>query len=230
MITRQSFLSRIVDDSDPDSFATKLRTKRIRPFIFMIEDVYREYGHVNIIDMGGTKSYWKIIPAEIITRNKVTITIVNLPMGELPADDAHFKFVEADCCDLNFYNEDAFHIAHSNSVIEHVGDWGNMVKFAQEISRMAPRYYVQTPNFWFPVEPHCMVPFFHWLPRPVRLFLISHFKMGNWGKRASIDEAMQVIESARLLNKKMFYALFSDTDRITERLLLLPKSIIAIKK
>jgi len=180
--------------------------------------------------MGGTKSYWKIVPTEIITRNKVTITIVNLPMGELPADDAHFKYIEADCCDLTFCNENDFHIAHSNSVIEHVGDWSNMTKFAREISRVAPRYYVQTPNFWFPVEPHCMVPFFHWFPRPARLFLISHLRMGNWGRRDSVDEAMRTIESARLLNKKMFYALFSDADRVTERLLFLPKSIIAIKK
>jgi len=49
MTTRQSFLSRVVDDSDPDSFSTKLRTKRIRPFISLIEDVYRRHGHVNII-------------------------------------------------------------------------------------------------------------------------------------------------------------------------------------
>jgi len=230
MTTQQSFLSRIVDDSDPDSFATKLRTKRIQPFIAMIEDVYREHGHVNIIDMGGTKSYWKIVPVEVLLRNEVKITIVNLPDGELPADDECFKYIEADCCDLAFCKDNDFHIAHSNSVIEHVGDWNDMVRFAREISRVAPRYYVQTPNFWFPVEPHCMVPFFHWLPRPVRLFLISHIRMGNWGKRDSVDEAMKAIESARLLNKKMFYALFPDAVRITERLLFLPKSIVAIKK
>ena len=121
-------------------------------------------------------------------------------------------------------------IAHCNSVIEHVGDWQRMVSFARELSRVAPRHFVQTPNYWFPIEPHFMMPFFHWFPKPVRLWLVLHFNLGFWRKANTIDEAMRIIEHARLLTKKMFRELFPEYTIVLERFFLLPKSILAIKK
>jgi hypothetical protein len=104
-----------------------------------------------------------------------------------------------------------------------------MVQFAEEISRVAENYFVQTPNYWFPMEPHCMTPVFHWLPEPMRIWLVSRFQLGHWKKATSISEAVQIVQSARLLNKNMFQALFKDAVVSTETLFFLPKSFIAIK-
>ena len=114
-------------------------------------------------------------------------------------------------------------------MVEHVGDWSRMVKFSNEIRRVAKYYFVQTPNYWFPIEPHCMTPFFHWLPKPIRVWLVLRFNLGNWRKADSIEEAMHIVESAHLLDKKMFQALFPDSTIFTERYFLFPKSLIAIK-
>lgn len=216
-------------DSDK-SIGYKLRAKRIVPLLNLIKEVSQEYGNVDIIDIGGTKQYWNIIPMQYLQENKVSITLVNLPGTNVPEDDDMFKFVQADGADLSLFADNSFHIAHSNSVLEHVGDWDKMVQFSREFKRLAKRYFIQTPNYWFPIEPHCMTPFYHWLPKPTRLWLVSHFALGNWSKAVSTDDAVRQVESARLLNKKMFCALFEDAEVTAEQVMFLAKSFVAIKK
>ena len=206
-----------------------LRAKRIAPLLNMIEVHFKEHGHVNIIDIGGTEKYWSIVPQEYLDVHNVNITIVNLPRTVMPEAHGPFKFVEADGCELAQFDDKSFHIAHSNSVVEHVGDWKHMVQFAKELSRVSQNYFVQTPNYWFPIEPHCMTPFFHWLPKPLRVWLVLHFQLGHWPKAASIDQAMRITERARLLDREMFQELFKDATILTERWFGLPKSFIAVK-
>jgi len=212
------------------SVGSQLRAKRIAPLLEMIEQVSSEHRSVNVIDVGGTEKYWNIVPRQYLDEHNVNITIVNLPATTMPKDHGPFKFVQADGCNLANFDDRSFNIGHSNSVVEHVGDWERMVQFAQELSRVADKYFVQTPNYWFPIEPHCMTPFFHWLPKPIRIWLVSHFQLGHWRKAASIDEAVRIVESARLLNRKMFQELFKDGRILTERFFWLSKSFVAIKK
>ena len=75
-----------------------------------------------------------------------------------------------------------------------------------------------------------MTPFFHWLPKPIRIWLVINFSLGHWRKASSTNEAVKIVESARLLNRKMFHELFSDAHISTERMFLLSKSHIAIRK
>jgi len=221
---------KITNYENQQSIGSKLRSKRIAPLLKIIETIYNEYGRVNIIDVGGTKKYWGIIPQKFLEDNKVEITIINIPGTKVPDDCGLFKFVHADGCNLTEFGNNAFHIAHSNSVIEHVGDWGKMVQFSNELKRVAQKYFVQTPNYWFPVEPHCLTPFIHWLPKPIRTWLVMNFSLGHWKKASSVDESVRIVESARLLNKKMFHALFNDAHILTERLFFMPKSYVAIRK
>lgn len=221
----------ITNYDNQNSIGAKLRAKRIAPLLAMIEETYNEYGYVSIIDIGGTETYWKIVPVQFLDKNNVTITIANLPKNAMmPKDYGHYKFLEADGCDLSCFDDNTFHIAHSNSVVEHVGGWDRMIQFSKELSRVGQKYFVQTPNFWFPVEPHCMTPFFHWFPRPIRIWLVLHLRLGYWSRANSIDEAVRTVDSARLLNRAMFQWLFKDACVSTEKLLWLPKSFIGVKK
>ena len=159
-----------------NSVGSRLRAKRVAPLLEMIKEVFSEHGFVNVIDMGGEENYWNIVSGEYLKEHKVSITIVNIPGTTTPKNHGIFKFVEADCCDLSGFDDNSYHIAHSNSVIEHVGDWERMTQFARELARVAPKYFVQTPNYWFPIEPHFMTPFFQWLPEPVRMWLVLNFQ------------------------------------------------------
>jgi hypothetical protein len=212
------------------SLGTKLRTRRITPLLNMIKECYKQNGRVSIADIGGTEEYWKIVDDHFLKENKVEITIINLPEVSIAYDHDIFKFVAADACDLSCFKNYSFDIAHSNSVIEHVGEWTRMVKFACEMKRISRSYFIQTPNYWFPIEPHCMTPFFHWLPQPIKIWLVMNFQLGHWGKATTIEKAIRTVESARLLNRKMLKYLFEDSDLIPERIFLFPKSFVLIKR
>ena len=102
--------------------------------------------------------------------------------------------------------------------------------FASEVRRLAPKYFVQTPNFWFPMEPHFMTPFFHWLPEPTRAALIRNVALGSWPKAPTVEESFAWVQSARLLDRKMVACLFPDAELAVERVLGLPKSLMAIRQ
>lgn len=214
---------------NPNSPGSRLRARRIAPLLEMIESVFRERGGVKIIDVGGSEGYWGIVSSQYLVDHKVEITIVNLPGTSMPDAHGPFRFVAADACDLNMFGDGQFDIAHSNSVVEHVGDWQRMIQFAEELSRVSERYFVQTPNYWFPIEPHCMTPFFQFLPKPVKLRLVMRFQLGHWKKADTVDDAVRIVDSARLLDMKMFRSLFEDGAISTERYFLLPKSFVAVR-
>jgi SAM-dependent methyltransferase len=72
--------------------------------------------------------------------------------------------VVADGRSLPFADRE-FDIAFSNAVVEHVGGRADQVAFVHELCRVATRVFVTTPNRWFPVEVHTLLPLVHWLPR-----------------------------------------------------------------
>ena len=75
--------------------------------------------------------------------------------------------VRADGRDLPF-GDRAFELGFSNAVVEHVGGREEQRRFVHELCRVAQRVFVTTPNRFFPLEVHSLVPFAHWLPRPAR--------------------------------------------------------------
>ena len=87
----------------------------------------------------------------------------------------------ADATKLPFADRE-FPLAFSNSVIEHIPE-KLQPAFADEIRRVAVRYYVQTPNRWFPIEPHYQFPLFQFFPERLQRWLNAHFTLG-WRRRA----------------------------------------------
>ena len=230
MVTQELITRRLTDYSDPRSLASRLRKRRMARLVRLIEGCHARHGRVRVLDLGGTTEYWRLVSEEVLDANAVQVTLLNLPGEVAPTRDGRFEFVEADGCDLARYPDASFHIVHSNSVIEHVGDWPRMVAFAREVRRLAPSYFVQTPYFWFPVEPHWMLPVFHWLPRPVRVGLVRRFALGRAPRCRTVGEAVLHVDTARLLDRPMFRYLFPDAEHLTERVLGLPKSLIAVRE
>jgi hypothetical protein len=225
----RTLTKKLANYGDRGSIGSRFRARRVGPLLSLMRSAFLDHGHVDLIDVGGTEQYWTIVPEAVLDEYDVRITILNVPGSPMPADHGRFRFAEGDGCDLGRFADGSFHIAHSNSVVEHVGDWSRMNRFAREIARLAPRYFVQTPNFWFFLEPHCMTPFFHWLPEPTRVFLVSRLELGHWSRGETVDDSVRIVESARLLSRRMVSALFSDASILTERFLGMAKSFIAVR-
>ena len=76
-------------------------------------------------------------------------------------------FVRADAAERLPFDDGAFDLAYASSVVEHVAP-ARRARFASELRRVARGWYVQTPAWSFPVEPHALLPFAHWLPARLR--------------------------------------------------------------
>lgn len=66
-------------------------------------------------------------------------------------DGQHFPFPDG-----------AFDIVHSNAVIEHVGSREAQRQFLSELRRVARSGMITTPNKYFPIETHTLLPLLHW--------------------------------------------------------------------
>ncbi len=87
-------------------------------------------------------------------------------------DDASFledlypgmRFVHGDGKALPFPAQ-SFDWVHASAVLEHVGSAAEQARFLAELHRVCSKgIFVTTPNRWFPVEFHTVLPLLHWLP------------------------------------------------------------------
>jgi hypothetical protein len=216
------------DPDNPNSLAMKMRRARSRHVTALIEQASAQAaGACRILDLGGEPEYWALFDRAALERCGVHITLVNPQAFEVA--DPMFTALEGDACDLPQWADGAFDLVHSNSVVEHVGDWPRMEAFAREARRLAPRYYVQTPYFWFPIEPHFSAPFFHWRSEQSRARALMKKRHGFADRAADVGQAMRDVQHARLLDKTQFRFLFPDARHLDETFFGLTKSLIAIR-
>jgi hypothetical protein len=205
--------------------ANYFRLRRARIFNKIIDRVIAEKGAATVLDIGGTPKYWELLPS--LWRNRpVHVTVINL-VGKRGGNE-QIKFTIGDARDLAQFPDATFDIVHSNSVIEHVGHWKEQTRMASEVRRLGTYYYLQTPNLYFPIEPHYRLPAVHWLPESGRAEVLRHIK-GRLPPDASFDQAMRHVQGINLLTARQLRSLFPDARIIRERFLGITKSFIAIR-
>jgi hypothetical protein len=137
------------------------------------------------------------------------ITGVDLaPRPEYPG-----PFVQADATERLPFADGEFDLAYSSSVIEHVPPQ-KRAAFASELKRVARGWLVQTPARSFPIEPHALLPFAHWLPVSLRRHYWRLGAMGSW-------------EEIHLLGRRELEAFFGPAQ--AERVGPLTKSWVCVR-
>ena len=95
-------------------------------------------------------------------------------------------FVRTDGVELPFADGE-FDVAFSSAVLEHVGDRAAQRRFVEEMCRVTDRFFLTTPNRWFPIELHTFLPFLHWLPQRWHQAALRRLGRPFWAETANLD-------------------------------------------
>ncbi|MBX2860172.1 MAG: class I SAM-dependent methyltransferase [Vampirovibrio sp.] len=232
--------TRLANSKQKGSFAARARQKRFRLLLDLLQTVPRP---ISILDVGGNRTFWQnLVQAashdygySADSSNPLfegmAITLLNIKVDALAQvtsdiDGIRFTYIQGDGCHMPKFADGQFDVVFSNSVIEHVYTFENQQKMAQEIQRVGQRYFVQTPNRYFPVEPHFLFPCFQFLPRPVQRFLLKHWELGWYPKVSEPSVADRMIDEIRLMKRRELQALFPEGELTEEKFAGLVKSFI----
>lgn len=215
-------LQGIADSRDPLSLASKARLRRFEFFIQLLQRIPRP---VNILDVGGTQEFWERM--NFIDEPNIRITFLNLADPHVTRENC--RAIQGDATKMPVFSPGEFDVVFSNSVIEHVGGHEAQAKMALEIQRVGKRYFIQTPNYFFPIEPHFLFPGFQWLPLPIRILLVRYFDLGWFNKTLDKNKALAIAESVHLLRKNELVSLFPGASLHEERIYGFVKSFVVYK-
>jgi len=210
-------LKKILQDSKKkESIGNKFRKKRFVYFERLISNLPRP---IHILDVGGTEDFW--VNRGYNKKEDVKITLLNLKT--IITNYNNITSIVGDATDLSLFKEDHFDIVFSNSVIEHLHNFKNQQKMAQEVQRVGIYHFIQTPNKYFLIEPHFLFPLFQCLPKSLKYLLLTKTKLSR-GKKWNKKFAKEYIQEIRLLSLKEMKFLFPNSKNKTERFLGMSKS------
>lgn len=141
-----------------------------------------------LLDVGVTDKAWRssnFLEALYPWPGRITaVGLEQMPSFERLFPDV--RFVAADGRNLPF-PDDCFDIGFSNAVVEHAGSREDQRRFVHELVRTCRRVFVATPNAAFPVDPHTLLPFVHWVPRSARHVLLRKTGNSRWASEAALN-------------------------------------------
>jgi len=205
---------------NPNSINQKFREKRFKFFKFLMDQVASDEP-LKILDVGGTMSYWERM--NLTESENFHVTLLNLKAGKVKY--SNFISIAGDATNLSQYPDNYFDIVYSNSVIEHLFSKDNQKKMADEVRRVGKCYFIQTPNYFFPVEPHWLFPCFQYLPFEARVFLDKNFTLGPNKKSVTREKAIERVSEVKLLTERQMKQFFPDGEVYREYFMGLVKSV-----
>ena len=221
MLTRiaRKIHHRLGDPDDPRSFSSSRRAKRFDELIRR----FPQLDSMRVLDLGGTLDFWRSAPVR-----PTHVTTLNL--DEYYPDEPWLDHVVADACELASLDlcVGGYDLVVSNSLIEHVGGYCRRQEFARVVAAAAPSHWVQTPDRYFPVEPHYVAPGFQFFSPAARAELVRRWPFAHERVYTRRDALAQVL-TIELISAAELQHLFPESTIWHERLAGLSKSIVAIK-
>ncbi len=202
-------------------FSRTMRARRFERFAALLAPLPRP---LRILDVGGTNAFWQ--ESGWAGQRDVQVTLVNLVREEQRYPNIETRAGNA--TDLREFADQSVDLVFSNSVIEHLFTLANQQSMAREVQRIGKRFWVQTPNYWFPMEPHFHFLGWQWLPASARVALLRRRRCGWRERTPDRERAHQLVEEVRLLTRGELRRLFPGAAIAGERFGPLVKSWIVL--
>lgn len=119
------------------------------------------------------------------------------------------------------FKDNAFDIAFSNAVIEHVGCRDRQKKFLEELIRVSKSCFIVTPNRMFPIEHHTFLPLVHYLPNSIFHGILKVLGMESYASEDNLNP-LTVGQFKELFPRDLHVEI------VKKGLFLIPSNIIAI--
>lgn len=182
-----------------------------------------------VLDVGGEVELSSYNQRQFIDNypHKQGISVINLSTELIETISKKYPEIDArvgDACNLP-WPDDYFDIVFSNAVIEHVGDYEKQKKMAAEIMRVGQKWFVTTPNRWYPFEFHMRLPFVTWLPGNYYL-KVGRIISYNHVKKKYVSNIINT--NLRLMTAKELKTCFSNSRIIRQRVTFMAETLIAI--
>jgi len=199
---------KITNIENSNSITTKIRQENFRIFKTLALSYNRK---VKILDLGGTQEYWEMM--KYTDPNLIEITLINLDDTRVTLPN--FSLVKMNVLDLDISKLEC-DIIFSHSLIEHIS---NKERFAKMIRDSGKSYFIQTPNKYFPIEPHFLVPLFQFFPIWLKFWYIETFR----------KESLHEVESINLLSRGDLMKLFPNSTISGRKIFGLTQSFVITK-
>jgi hypothetical protein len=203
---------------NPRSFSARARSQRFGELVHRFPDL----AQMRVLDLGGVPGFWRRAPVR-----PASVTTLNL--APATAEEPWLRHIVADACDLQpALGDERFDLVVSNSLIEHVGGHHRRQQLARVIGERADAHWVQTPNRYFPLEPHWMAPGFQFLPLELRAAAVRRWPFKH---RATPDResALRAVLNIELLTRAELAYLFPESEIWRERVGGYTKSLVAVR-
>jgi hypothetical protein len=229
--SRTAGLTGLLTGQGDRSAGAVARDRRFRQLV----ERFPGLGDMRVVDLGGEAQTW--LEASVRPREVVLLNIpwmARAQQARLDEDgETAVRAVGGDACEPPAeLTGQEFDLVFSNSVIEHVGGHQRRAAFAHAVHSLAEHHWVQTPNRYFPIEPHWLFPGFQFLPARARAEVQRRWPAGHFaalrGKQDDRDVMRDVLE-VELVSKAEMRWYFPDSELVPEKVGPLTKSWIAVR-
>ncbi|MFL2892531.1 MAG: methyltransferase domain-containing protein [Candidatus Pelagibacter sp.] len=189
--------------------------------LFLVNNNYSE--NKSVIDIGSTPSLEKEQNTFLqkVKDNPNVTCLSNQDCKILQKKYKNIKKVIIGDAKNTMLENNSFDIVHSNATIEHIGSFEEQVLFVKEMFRISKEsIFIQTPNRFYPIDFHTILPFVHWLPKKIHRKILKFLKLDFYAEEKNLNlldirELKKICEILKITKYKILkYKLFFLTSNL----------------